>query len=192
MRGLNLLIFHALATKTVCVRVGLILCIFQYFFQCFESCPKLFFNYIHELRATASNTYCTLEEWVAAYRGLYFGPKTIFIPPPLLKMIFFPSRDTSFFYSHCGLFALILPYFAFILPFYFPFSHFLSTFFLFLLQFNPFSLRLFIFLPSNFPILRPLPAYLIACWCTLHTPPDLSYPYEKTVPRYRVSLPRTW
>jgi hypothetical protein len=77
-------------------------------------------------------------------RGLYFGMKTI--PPPFWKWYFFPSRDTSFYDSHRGLFALILPYFAIILPFYFPFSHFLSPFFLFLLHFPPFSLRLFIFL----------------------------------------------
>ncbi len=29
----------------------------------------------------------------------------------------------SFFYSYCGLFAFILPYFAFILPFYFMYFH---------------------------------------------------------------------
>ncbi len=75
-------------------------------------------------------------------RGLYFGPKTIFIPPPpLLKMIFFPPTRHVVFYSHWGFYALILPYFAFILPFYFPFSHFL-------LYFPPFSLRLFIFFPQ--------------------------------------------
>ncbi len=90
-------------------------------------------------------------------RGLYFGPKTIFIPPPPSENdIFSPSRDTSFFDSHPGLFVLFLPYFAIILPFYFPFSHFLSPFFLFLslfflflLHFPPFSLRLFIFFPPN-------------------------------------------
>ncbi len=116
------------------------------------------------------------------YRGLYFGPKTIFIPLPFWKWYFSPSRDTSFFDSHRGLFALILPYFAFILPFYFSFSHFLSpfllflsSFFLFLLYFPPFSLRLFIFFPPNdldwyfspsppgggyFPIYRPLLLYM--------------------------------
>ncbi len=36
-------------------------------------------------------------------RGLYFGPKTIFIPPPFWKWYFSPSCNTSFFYSHCGL-----------------------------------------------------------------------------------------
>jgi hypothetical protein len=63
-------------------------------------------------------TLCTLDA-----RGLYFGPKMIFIFPPLLKMIFCSPLATRFFYSHRGLFALILPYFASILPFYFPFSH---------------------------------------------------------------------
>ncbi len=112
------------------------------------------------------------------FRGLYFGPKTIFIPPPPSENdIFSPSHKTLFFDSHCGLFALILPYFAFILPCFFPFSHFLSPFliflspfFLFLLHFPPFSLPLFIFFPPNdigwylfpspggayFPIYRPL------------------------------------
>ncbi len=101
-------------------------------------------------------------------RGLYFGPKTIFIPPPPSEnYISSPSRNTSFFDSHRGLFALILPYFAFILPFYFPFSNFLFPFFLFLQHFPPFSLGLFpqmtsadIFPPLGgggyFPIYRPL------------------------------------
>jgi hypothetical protein len=88
-------------------------------------------------------------------QGSIFRSKPIFIPPPLLKMIFSPSPDPLFFNSHRGLFALILPYFAFILPFYFPFSNylspfflFLSPFFLFLLYFPPFSLRLSIFFPE--------------------------------------------
>jgi hypothetical protein len=86
--------------------------------------------------------------YVALYfygaQGSNFGPKTIFIPPPPSENdIFPPSRDMSFFNAHRGLFALILPYFAFILPFYFPYSHFLSLFFLFLLHFPPFSLGLF-------------------------------------------------
>ncbi len=42
-------------------------------------------------------------------RVLYFGPKLIFIPPPFLKMILFPSRDISFFDSCNGLFVLNLP-----------------------------------------------------------------------------------
>ncbi len=97
-------------------------------------------------------------------------------PHPSENYIFFPSRDTSFFYSQRGLFALILRYFVRILTFYFPFSNFLSPFllfpspfFLFLLHFPPFSLRLFIFFSQNdigwyppppsgvyFPIYRPL------------------------------------
>ncbi len=86
-------------------------------------------------------------------RGLYFRPKMIFIPPPLSgNDIFFPSRDTSFFDSHCGVFALILPYFAIILPFYFPFSHFLSPFLLFPSPFFIFLLHfpLFLFTFSYF------------------------------------------
>ncbi len=90
------------------------------------------------------------------HRGLYFGPKRYLFPPPSENYIFFPSPDMSFFDSHRGLFALILPYFAFILPFFFLFSHILSPFFLFpspfflfLLHFPPFSLCLFIFFPPN-------------------------------------------
>ncbi len=65
-------------------------------------------------------------------------------------MIFFPPLVTrSFFYSHRGLFALILPYFAIILPFNFPFSHFLSLSYFFFPHssffFNIFPLFLFAF-----------------------------------------------
>ncbi len=126
----------------------------------------------------------SLENYSCIGRGLYFGSKTIFIPPPFWKWYFSPSRDTSFFHSHCGLFSLILPYFAFTLTFYFPFSDFfpissfffsLSSFFFslssfFFYIFPPFPLPLFIFFPSNyigwysptrggegyFPIYRPL------------------------------------
>ncbi len=100
-------------------------------------------------------------------RGLYFGPKTIFVPPPpFWKWYFSPSRDTSFLDCHRGLFSLILPYLAFILPFYFPFSHFLSPF---SFTFSPFfSSPFHIFSPKwhrlifppplggYFPIYRPL------------------------------------
>ncbi len=84
-----------------------------------------------------------------ALRGLYFGPKIIFIPPSSENDTFSTSRDMLFFHSHRGLLAIILPYFAVSLPFYFPFSHFLSPFFLFLKYFPPFSLCLFIFFPPN-------------------------------------------
>ncbi len=82
-------------------------------------------------------------------RGLYFGPKTIFILPPSENEIFPPSHDSSFFNSNHSFLALILPYFALILPFYFLFSLFLSPFLLFILHFPPFSLSLFIFFPPN-------------------------------------------
>jgi hypothetical protein len=89
-------------------------------------------------------------------RGLYFGPKTIFMTlPPTENYIFPPSCDMSFFDSQRSLFDLILPNFEIILPFYFPFSRFLSPFFLllspfflFLLHFLPFSLHLVIFFPQ--------------------------------------------
>ncbi len=85
-------------------------------------------------------------------RGLYFGPKTIFIPSPLLKMIFLPPyRVLSFLDSYHGLLTLILPYFAFILSFYFPLSLFLSFFPAFILSFY-FPLSLFLsFFPFSFP-----------------------------------------
>ncbi len=119
-------------------------------------------------------------------RGLYFGPKTIFIPPPPSENDIFPPLARRFLTPI--LFSLILPYFAFILPFNFPFSHFLShfflflfPFFLFLLHFPPFSLRLFIFFPPNdigwyfppptggvgyFPLYRPLLIQQVQLnWC---------------------------
>jgi hypothetical protein len=107
------------------------------------------------------------------HRGLYFGPKTIFIPP-LLKMIFFPISwhivfllplwpfclNSSLF---CIYFTLWLPLFSFSSPFFI----FLFPFLLFLLHFPPFSLQLFKIFPQNdigwyspwggyFPIYRPL------------------------------------
>ncbi len=90
-----------------------------------------------------------LEQHPELIRGLYFGPKTIFIPPPSENDIFSPLSEHVVFDFHRGLFALILPYFAFILPFSFLFSHILSPFFLFLLHFPPISLGLFIFFPPN-------------------------------------------
>ncbi len=63
-------------------------------------------------------------------RGLYFGPKTIFIPPPppLLKMIFFPLLRHIVFWLplrpfrlnsslFCNYFTLLLPLFPFSFPF---------------------------------------------------------------------------
>jgi hypothetical protein len=83
----------------------------------------------------------------ATLRGIYFGMKTIFIPPPLLKMIFFPPLATRRFWLHQGLFALVFPILHY---FTLPFSNFLSPFFifpfplfLFLLHFPPFSLSPF-------------------------------------------------
>ncbi len=90
------------------------------------------------------------------HRGLYFGLKTIFIPPPPSENdIFSPSRDTSFFDSYRGLFALILPYFAFLLPLFLPFSHFLSPFFLFLSSFFLFLLHFPPFFSFPFHIFSP-------------------------------------
>jgi hypothetical protein len=79
--------------------------------------------------------------------GGYISVWKLYLFPSFWKWYFSPIRYMSFFDTHHGLFALILLYFAFILPFYFPFSHFLSTFFLFHLHFPPFSLCLFIFFP---------------------------------------------
>jgi hypothetical protein len=83
--------------------------------------------------------------------------KRYLFTPPLLKIIFFPFRNTLFFDSFCGLFALILPYFAFILHFYFPFLFsflFSFPFLPFSFPFLPFRLLfsshpLFIFFPLN-------------------------------------------
>jgi hypothetical protein len=72
-------------------------------------------------------------------RGLYFGPKTIFISPAPSENYIFPPPPTRHFSTPIVAFcALILPYFSFIF----------SPFFLFLLYFLPFSLRLFIFFPQ--------------------------------------------
>ncbi len=89
---------------------------------------------------------------------VYFGPKTIMIPPPLSENDIFPLWRHAIFDSCRTLFTLILPYFAFIFPFYFLFSLFLSPF--------PFFFPLSGFLssisPSFFPFLilfRPFPIY---------------------------------
>ncbi len=88
-------------------------------------------------------------------RCLYFGPKTIFTPPPppLAETIFCPLSQHVYF-RHLTL-TLVLPSLAFILLFYFPFSLFLFAFFLYLspffvvlLNFLPFSLPVFIFFPQ--------------------------------------------
>jgi hypothetical protein len=77
---------------------------------------------------------------IISSRGLYFGPNTIFIPPP----------PTCCFLLLSGLFALILPYFAFILPFYFT-----SPFLLFfpILPFSLPFLPFFTFPSVSFPLL---------------------------------------
>ncbi len=78
-------------------------------------------------------------------RGLYFGPKTIFIPPPFWKWYFFPlSRHVVFRLPSwpfclnsslfCNYFTLLLPLFSFS----FPFLPFLSLFYLLLLHFPSF------------------------------------------------------
>ncbi len=110
-------------------------------------------------------------------------------------MIFFPSHDMSFFDSHCGLFALILPYFAFFYPFTSPFLIFfpLSSFFFSLSSFFfnilPLFSSPFLFSPPNdidwypvpwggggagyFPIYRPLnhsELEMLECVCTYSGP----------------------
>jgi hypothetical protein len=77
--------------------------------------------------------------------GVYFGLKTIFIPSPLVKMIF------VLFSHNVVVLPLSQPFclFVFILPFYLPFYLFLSSFFLFLLHFRPFSLPLFHISPPS-------------------------------------------
>ncbi len=98
-----------------------------------------------------------IPQAIQQYPGSIFRSENFIYSPPSEKEILSPSRDTSFFISHCGLFALILPYFAIILPFYFPFSHFLSPSFLFLLHFPPFSLPFHIFSPKWHRLIFPPP-----------------------------------
>jgi hypothetical protein len=71
-----------------------------------------------------------------------------------LQLFFHFSRHVVF-YSHRGLFAIILPYFVFILPFNFPFSHFLSPFYLFLATFLLFLLHFPPFFSPPFHIFPP-------------------------------------
>ncbi len=115
-------------------------------------------NGIRQSCLLEKKSWANLETLSLSAPGVYISVRKryLFSPPPSENYTLFPSRDMSFFDSHRGLFALILPYFAFILPFYFPFSHFLSPFFLFLslfflvlLHFLPFSLGLFLFFPPN-------------------------------------------
>ncbi len=70
-------------------------------------------------------------------RGLYFGPKTMFIPPPL-KMIFFPLLSTRRFATPIVVF---LPYILPILHLFYPFT---SPFLIF------FALSFFFFPLSSF------------------------------------------
>ncbi len=129
--------------------------------------------------------------------SIFRSENDIYSPPPLWKWYFSPSRDMSFFDSHRGLFALILPYFVFILPFFFPFSHFLSPFFLFLLIFPLFLFPFSYFFPKMtsadifpppwggyFPIYRPLP-YNTVC---VKSPMRLSSSRRENLVRLDVCL----
>jgi hypothetical protein len=50
-------------------------------------------------------THGSVSIWSSTqYRGLYFSPKTIFIPPPPLKIIFFPPLTTRRFSTPIGAF----------------------------------------------------------------------------------------
>ncbi len=91
-------------------------------------------------------------------RGLYFGPKTIFIPPPLRKMIFSPLSQHVFRFPSwpfclnssrfCNYFTLLLPLFSFSFPFLpFSFSFFFLLSFCFL---SAFFLLSFCFLSAFF------------------------------------------
>ncbi len=91
-------------------------------------------------------------------RGLYFGPKMIFIPPPFWKLYFLPLSQHVFLglpsWPFCLNSSLFCNYFT---PL-FPFFSFLSPFFLFfLLHFPLFSLRLFIFSPKWHQLIFPPP-----------------------------------
>ncbi len=93
------------------------------------------------------------------HSGVYISIRKWFLFPPLSENdIFSPSRDTSFFDSHHGLFALHLAYFAFILPFYFPFLSFSFPFLPFSFTFSPFSFSPFhIFSPKWHRLIFPPP-----------------------------------
>ncbi len=132
--------------------------------------------------------YCRSKTHFFNYRGLYFGPKTIpiYIPPPPWKWYFSPSCDTSFFDSHHGLSALILPNFAFILPFYFPFSHFLSlSCFFFPLSSCFFSLSSFFF--YIFPLFL-FPFSYFPKWHRLIFPPGVFSNIDPCSAKKKVSI----
>ncbi len=82
-------------------------------------------------------------------QGSIFRSENDIYPPPLLKIIFFLLSLHVIFrlpsWPFCLNSTLFCNYFTLLLPL----SHFLSPFFLFLLHFPPFSLRLFIFFPPN-------------------------------------------
>jgi hypothetical protein len=71
-------------------------------------------------------------------------------PTPLLNK-FFPLATCRFSTPISWPFCLILHYFAYILPFYFPFSLFLSHFFLFLSPSSFFTFSLFFSSPYHIP-----------------------------------------
>jgi hypothetical protein len=85
-------------------------------------------------------------------RGLYFGPKTIFILAFLVKIIYFPLLQHVFFSPFMPFLLYFFPI-CIILPFYFPCVFFLSSFFL---KFSPLSLPIFIF-PQIISADIPLP-----------------------------------
>ncbi len=78
--------------------------------------------------------------------SIFWSEYYIFVPSPRSEDdSFSPSRNTSFFDSHCAFLALDLPYFASI--FYVPFSLFLFPF-LFSLAFSPLLLFPFHYFPQ--------------------------------------------
>ncbi len=87
-------------------------------------------------------------------RGLYFGPKTIFIPPSFQKWNFSPTVDTLFF----GNLRRLLSYFFSILHLFYPFTspliffYPLSSFFFPLSSFYFYILSLFLPLFILFPL----------------------------------------
>jgi hypothetical protein len=101
---------------------------------------KISFFAMFRLSAVYMNFSSTIQQG-----SIFRSENDIYSPPPSENFIFSPS----FFDSHRGLFALILPYFAFIFPFFFLFSNFfpLSSFFFPLssLFFHIFRLFLLVF-----------------------------------------------
>ncbi len=74
--------------------------LYRYPFVPLSLCTVIAFGILEQLLLLLVTALGILESLslLKATRGLYFGPKMVFIsPPPLLKMIFFPPLETCHF-----------------------------------------------------------------------------------------------